>query len=151
MPSSRGSSQPRDRTCVSCIGRQTLYHWATWEAPKGMGPAKLSEDAIRKLWQNTWTCVSSELRSWILMANIDAPCSQGKILNSNSSTSTIDRPSRWWRGSDSEQGNFWIDWHTSSLSTGLLVAGYNPLDRGNVLNSFFKILFKNIHLFSYVE
>ena len=31
---SRGSSQPRDRTCifcVSCIGRQILYHWATWE------------------------------------------------------------------------------------------------------------------------
>ena len=32
---SRGSSQPRDRTCVSyvsCIGRQVLYHWATREA-----------------------------------------------------------------------------------------------------------------------
>ena len=32
---SRGSSQPRDWTCVSkvsCIGRQILYHWATWEA-----------------------------------------------------------------------------------------------------------------------
>ena len=30
---SRGSSQSRDRTCVSCIGRWILYHWATWEAP----------------------------------------------------------------------------------------------------------------------
>ena len=30
--SSRGSSQPRDWTRVSCIGRQILYHWATWEA-----------------------------------------------------------------------------------------------------------------------
>ena len=31
--SSRGSSQPRDWTCifhVSCIGRQVLYHWHTW-------------------------------------------------------------------------------------------------------------------------
>ena len=31
----RGSSWPRDWTwvsCVSCIGRQILYHWATWEA-----------------------------------------------------------------------------------------------------------------------
>ena len=30
MPSSRGSSRPRDRTCisgVSCIGRWVLYHW----------------------------------------------------------------------------------------------------------------------------
>ena len=33
---SRGSSWPRDRTCiscVSCIGKQILYHWATREAP----------------------------------------------------------------------------------------------------------------------
>ena len=29
---SRGSSWPRDRTCVSCIGMQVLYCWATWEA-----------------------------------------------------------------------------------------------------------------------
>ena len=31
MPSFRGYSRPRDRTHVSCIGRRTLYHWATWE------------------------------------------------------------------------------------------------------------------------
>ena len=34
-PFSRGSSWPMDRThlsCVSCIGRKILYHWATWEA-----------------------------------------------------------------------------------------------------------------------
>ena len=29
--SSRTSSQPRDRTCISCI-RQILYHWATGES-----------------------------------------------------------------------------------------------------------------------
>ena len=34
MPSSRGSSQPRDLTHVSCLGRQILYLCATWEAPK---------------------------------------------------------------------------------------------------------------------
>ena len=27
-----GSSQPRDWTCISCIGRQIPYHWATWES-----------------------------------------------------------------------------------------------------------------------
>ena len=31
LPFSRGSSWPRDRTCVSCIGRQIPYRWATWE------------------------------------------------------------------------------------------------------------------------
>ena len=33
-PSSRGSSWPRDQTCVSrvsCIGRQFLYHCTTWK------------------------------------------------------------------------------------------------------------------------
>ena len=29
---SRGSSQHRDWTHLSCIGRRILYHWATWEA-----------------------------------------------------------------------------------------------------------------------
>ena len=35
ISSSRGSSQPRGQTCISgisCIGRQILYHSATWEA-----------------------------------------------------------------------------------------------------------------------
>ena len=26
MPSSKGSSRPRDQTCISCIGRQIVYH-----------------------------------------------------------------------------------------------------------------------------
>ena len=32
---SRGSSQPRDQTsvsCISCTGRQILHHYTTWEA-----------------------------------------------------------------------------------------------------------------------
>ena len=38
-PSSRGSSRPRDRTCVSCIScidRWILYHCASREAPRFM-------------------------------------------------------------------------------------------------------------------
>ena len=36
ISSSGGSSWPRDWThisCVSCIGRRILYHWAIWEVP----------------------------------------------------------------------------------------------------------------------
>ena len=33
IPFSRGSSHPRD--CVSCTGRQILYHCTTWEAKCG--------------------------------------------------------------------------------------------------------------------
>jgi len=35
FPPPRVSSQPRDWTCVSCIGRWILYHWGTWKAQKG--------------------------------------------------------------------------------------------------------------------
>ena len=37
---SRGSSWPRDWThvsCISCIGRRIIYHWATWEDHKTWG------------------------------------------------------------------------------------------------------------------
>ena len=36
---SRGPSQPRDRThffCVSCIGRQILYYFTTWDMMSGI-------------------------------------------------------------------------------------------------------------------
>ena len=34
ISSSRGSSWPRDWTCISCIGkRQICYYWATWDVP----------------------------------------------------------------------------------------------------------------------
>ena len=35
IPFSRGSSWSRDWTQVSCIGRQILYHWATWDLDLG--------------------------------------------------------------------------------------------------------------------
>ena len=34
---SKGSSSPRDRTHVSCIGRQILYCWTTWKVHKWSG------------------------------------------------------------------------------------------------------------------
>ena len=40
ISSSRGSSWPRDQTwvsCISCIGRQILYHWAFSKACNGWG------------------------------------------------------------------------------------------------------------------
>ena len=37
------TSPPRDQTHISCIGRRTLYHWATWKAPQS--PVLLVKDA----------------------------------------------------------------------------------------------------------
>ena len=36
MASSKRSSCPRDQTCASCIGRQILYHYTTWEVGLGI-------------------------------------------------------------------------------------------------------------------
>ena len=56
ISSSRGSSQPRDWTCVFCIGRQIPYHWPTWEAhvissiclmDEGMNAGAHTEDRVR--------------------------------------------------------------------------------------------------------
>ena len=41
MPSSRGSSRPRDQThmsYISCIGRRVLYHWRQTGRPQVAGP-----------------------------------------------------------------------------------------------------------------
>ena len=40
IPSSRGPSQPRDRTRIFCTGRQILYHWVIREAALGAGISK---------------------------------------------------------------------------------------------------------------
>ena len=39
----RGSSQPRKRTCISCIGRWLLYHWATWDAQSSTIVSEVSQ------------------------------------------------------------------------------------------------------------
>ena len=56
--SSRESSWPRNRTSVSyvsCIGRQILYHWITWEAPQFDSTLTLNP-TLAPL--NTYTCFS---------------------------------------------------------------------------------------------
>ena len=53
VSSSKRSSWPRDKTyisCIHCIGRQILYHWATWEArwqwhPLNHDKPKMSPDS----------------------------------------------------------------------------------------------------------
>ena len=44
---SKGYSQPRDRTHVSCIGRQVLYHWANREASEN---ARISQQHSWSFW-----------------------------------------------------------------------------------------------------
>ena len=51
---SRGSSRPRDQTCISCIGRHILHPCATWEGPgNGVegGPGSLWVRCRRVVWR----------------------------------------------------------------------------------------------------
>ena len=60
ISSSRWSSQPKDRTCVSfgfCISRQILYHWTTW-AEKAM-----ASHSSTLAWQIPWTEEPGRLQS----------------------------------------------------------------------------------------
>ena len=43
---SRGSSQPRNQTHISGIGRRVLYHWAPWEAKSAVCIWKTLEQQI---------------------------------------------------------------------------------------------------------
>ena len=56
---SRGSSQPRDWTCISCItctGRQILYHWALWKAQSNISGVLLRK--VRDIHDMlTWTAM----------------------------------------------------------------------------------------------
>ena len=80
---SRGSSQPRDRTCVSCIGRQILSHWATWEAPflplHGGGEGDNNSDCTGLLWALAkWPIQCLAYRYSVLGGTICWPFSQRK-------------------------------------------------------------------------
>ena len=60
---SRGSSQPRDQTSISCIDRQILYHCTTWDAPaKGNCDANLNLSWTFSSVQFSRSVVSDSLR-----------------------------------------------------------------------------------------
>ena len=53
------SSRIRDGTCVSCIGRQILYHWATREAPRGIFKPCHGSPMGGRVPAERWECASS--------------------------------------------------------------------------------------------
>ena len=55
MPSSRGSSPPRDQTCISCTAGEFFNHWATWEAQKEVMANKFSSVQFSSVAQSCLT------------------------------------------------------------------------------------------------
>ena len=81
---SRGSSRPRDRTCiscVSCIGRQILYHFATWEAQTFVGGVQ-SLSHVR-LFVTPWTAAPQASLSTPNSHNLLRLMSIGSVMPSN--------------------------------------------------------------------
>ena len=60
-PRHMGSSQTRDQTCVSCIGKWILYYWATREA---LSSVFLKHVLEKYFWANTW-CMN-ESNTWYM-------------------------------------------------------------------------------------
>ena len=78
IPSPGGSSPLSDQTCVSCIscmGRQILYHWATWEALgyrveciwRGWPANDLKWKISSRQHKLTWMNVARNQQEWKLM------------------------------------------------------------------------------------
>ena len=83
IPSSRGSSQPRDQTHISCIGRQVLYHWATREALMIVCCCPVNLGLFRHwVWFKAFiNALYQILRIFVMILwNLLAPTSAGKTL-----------------------------------------------------------------------
>ena len=67
ISSSRGSSRPRDRTCVSlvsCISKQIPYHCTTQETPKYWSSDGIYWESSRKaIWSEVWALTLGLFRS----------------------------------------------------------------------------------------
>ena len=87
---SRGSSRPRDRnciSCVSCIGRQILYHCATWEAQTFVGGVQLLSHV--QLFVTPWTVAPQASLSTPNSHNLLKLMSIGSVMPSNHLSSDI--------------------------------------------------------------
>ena len=71
------SSQTRDRTRVSCIGRQTLHHRATRKAPELQFQVKLSRKTSLRKW-----LLSKDLKKVRVQANLSESVSRSVVSNS---------------------------------------------------------------------
>ena len=78
---SRRSSWPGSWPCISCIGRQILYHWATWETKSGVWWIHHLAEFGEHEWEVAMTqraAVSSN-ESLNLVFQVD--CLEGRLLN----------------------------------------------------------------------
>ena len=96
---SRGSSQPRDQTCVPCIGRWILYHGATKEANGALEKKQIrkkvftSRNYLEKIscFKPTQTFTSRKIRSNFPALSLPRPLHRENIW-SNFPALSLPRP-----------------------------------------------------------
>ena len=94
-----GPSQVRDRKCVSCIGRWTLYHWAIREALKILIIMNRVKDKQLKRWYST-PVQNMKVEDWfsILALQLTSHVTMNSLFNLSilSSSSVIDGEEKWY-------------------------------------------------------
>ena len=108
MLSSRGSSWPRDQTCVSCIGRQILYHWANWEAHTDLRFQQLwilespESRGKKEGWNSPWptrrevfSMHTNELHSWTRLSWTRGPEGALRVSPGPVSIAKYLNPGQW--------------------------------------------------------
>ena len=90
---SRGSSWPRNQTCVSCIVRWILYHWASWEAKFHVPFFFICKPKVLH-GQSRFGLTFIELLEGILHEFCTDECCQQAIYSSHSVLSFQDRKQR---------------------------------------------------------
>ena len=78
---SRGSSRPRDQTCVSCIGRRILDHWATWKTNRWdycpfKGDSREYSYPLSNVWGQRKDSLLQTRKQALTNLNLPAPLSQ---------------------------------------------------------------------------
>ena len=69
ISSSRESSQPRDQTHISYIGRQILYHWATREAQNSTKEGKIQlyrNKVSTSYWNLLFSCILTSVPIYLI-------------------------------------------------------------------------------------
>ena len=85
ISSSRVSSWFRDQTCVSCLGRQILYHWAIWEAHMTVCICQNSGNCtIRRMRDTGFDLCVLQARTMLETFGLLKPCSPSHISMSES-------------------------------------------------------------------
>ena len=133
---SRGSSQPRDRTHISCIGRQILYPWATWEAPASSLKVNWNEERSSKVLSS----FGKNVYSWVLPPRKETWMHTVYLRNSNK------KPEGGWRRIARIRKGKWKKSKRWIIELVTLVGNYKSISRWifwrTTLNAFLKCPFE---------